>query len=139
MKETINLGVPGTFAEDELDDPNVKVEIGHVYGSFAENNARVVYNPADSTHGSGMISRGFIHDTVDFFMQAIPAPNPIDANDLVYPALMLFSALGLIALLAMTVPVALLLLETPIFAALHRPAGAPVSGLNTKKTGPSLL
>lgn len=133
MKETINLGVPGTFAEDELDDPNVKVEIGHVYGSFAENNARVVYNPADSTHGSGMISRGFIHDTVDFFMQAIPAPNPIDANDLVYPALMLFSALGLIALLAMTVPVALLLLETPIFAALHRPAGAPVSGLNTKK------
>ena len=51
MKETINLGVPGTFAEDELDDPNVKVEIGHVYGSFAENNARVVYNPADSTHG----------------------------------------------------------------------------------------
>lgn len=26
MKETINLGVPGTFAEDELDDPNVKIE-----------------------------------------------------------------------------------------------------------------
>ena len=82
MKETINLGVPGTFAEDELDDPNVKVEIGHVYGSFAENNARVVYNPADSTHGSGMISRGFmligirysvcdLYDIAQFFVYAV--------------------------------------------------------------------
>ena len=82
MKETINLGVPGTFAEDELDDPNVKVEIGHVCGSFAENNARVVYNPADSTHGSGMISRGFmligirysvcdLYDIAQFFVYAV--------------------------------------------------------------------
>lgn len=85
MKETINFGVPGTFSEADLDNPDVKVEIGHTYGSFSENNARVVYNPADSTHGSGMISRGFIFATVDFFMKAIPAPNPIDANNLTYP------------------------------------------------------
>lgn len=133
MKETINFGVPGTFSEADLDNPDVKVEIGHTYGSFSENNARVVYNPADSTHGSGMISRGFIFATVDFFMKAIPAPNPIDANNLTYLSVMLFSALGLVALLAMTVPVTLLLLDTPLFAALRHPAKPPVSALNTKK------
>ena len=36
-------------------------------------------------------------------------------------------------LLAMTVPVTLLLLDTPLFAALRHPAKAPVSALNTKK------
>lgn len=133
MKEVVNLGVPGTFSEADLDNPDVKVEIGHVYGSFADNNGRVIYNPEDSTHGSGMVSAAFIRDTVSFFSQTLGAPNPIDPTNQTYPALMFLSALGLLAILGLTVPLALLLLDMPIFSALQKPAQAPVSGLNSGK------
>ena len=133
MKEVVNLGVPGTFSEEDLLDPNVKVEIGHVYGSYEENNGRVIYNPEDSTHGSGMISSAFIRDTVTFFSDTLGAPNPIDPSNQNYQILMAFSALGLLAVLALTVPVALLLLQVPVFAGLRRPAQAPVTGLQSKK------
>lgn len=133
MKDVINLGVPGTFSDEDMQNPDVKVEIGHVYGSYAENNARVVYNPSDSTHGSGMISKAFVRDTVTFFSDALGAPKAIDPADMNYPALLLFSALGLLALLGLTVPAAQLLTEIPVFSALDRPAPAPVSGLRTKK------
>lgn len=133
MKDVINLGVPGTFSKEDMQNPDVKVEIGHVYGSYEEHNARVVYNPSDSTHGSGMISKEFIRDTVTFFSDALGAPNAIDPSDLNYTTLLLFSALGLLALLALTVPTALLLTDIPAFSALDRPALAPVSGLRTKK------
>ena len=133
MKEVINLGVPGTFSEEDMQNPEVKVEIGHVYGSYAENNGRVIFNPEDSTHGSGMISSAFIRDTVTFFSDTLGAPNPIDPTNQTFQILMAFSALGLLAVLALTVPVTLLLLRAPVFAALRNPAQAPVSGLQTKK------
>ena len=76
MKEVVNLGVPGTFSEADMTNPDVKVQIGHAYGSFADNNARVVYNPSDSTHGSGMISSEFTRITVSFFSDALGAPDP---------------------------------------------------------------
>lgn len=133
MKEFINLGVPGTFSEAEMTDPDAKVEIGHVYGSFADGNARVVYNPSDSTHALGIYSPLFIQDTVSFFMQAMEAPNPIDPSDQSYMLLMAFSALGFLAILAMVVPVALLMLNVPVFAALKDPASAPTSCLKTRK------
>ena len=133
MKEVVNLGVPGTFSEADLDDPSVKVEIGHVYGSFAENNGRVIYNPADSTHGSGMVSSAFIRDTVSFFSQTLGAPNAIDPSNQTYLSLMLLSALGLLAILGLTVPLAVLLLDVPVFSALNQPAQEPTSGLKTRK------
>jgi len=40
----------------------MKVGIGHVYGSFADNTGRVIYNPSDSTHDTGMIDGVFIKD-----------------------------------------------------------------------------
>ena len=133
MKEVVNLGVPGTFSEAVLDDPSLKVEIGHVYGSFAENNGRVIYNPADSTHGSGMVSSAFIRDTVSFFSQTLGAPNAIDPSNQTYLSLMLLSALGLLAILGLTVPLAVLLLDVPVFSALNQPAQEPTSGLKTRK------
>lgn len=133
MKEFINLGVPGTFSEADMTNPDVKVEIGHVYGSFADNNARVVYNPSDATHALGIISPQFIRDTVSFFMQAMEAPNPIDPANQTYIGLLLLSALGFMALLAMVVPVAILLLNVPVFAPLKKPVGAPTSGLNNSR------
>lgn len=133
MKDVINLGVPGTFSEADMEDPNVKVEIGHVYGSFEDNNGRVIYNPSDSTHGSGMISSEFIRDTVSFFSQTLGAPNPIDPSDQTYMALLIFSALGLLAILGFTVPLTLLLLDIPVFSALSLPAQEPVSGLSSRK------
>ena len=133
MKEFINLGVPGTFSEADMADPSVKVEIGHAYGSFAENNARVVYNPSDATHALGIISPMFIRDTVSFFMQAAQAPNPIDPANQNYIGLLLFSALGFLAILAMTVPLAILLLNLPMFAALRNPVGEPTSSLKSSR------
>lgn len=133
MKTFINLGVPGTFSEEELTDPNVKVEIGKVYGSFADHNARVVYNPSDATHALGIISPKFTEATVSFFMQAIPAPVNIAPSDLDYMGLLVLSALGFLAILAMTVPVAILLLDAPVFAPMKNPAEPPKSGLTSPK------
>ena len=133
MKEVVNLGVPGTFSEEDMTNPDVKVQIGHAYGNFADNNARVIYNPSDSTHGSGMISSEFTRITVSFFSDALGAPTPIDPANQTSPLLMFFSALGLLAILGLTVPLTLLLLKVPVFSALQQPAGAPSSGLFSKK------
>ena len=66
-------------------------------------------------------------------MQAVEAPNPIDPSEQNYMVLMAFSALGFLAILAMVVPVALLMLNIPVFSALKNPADAPTSGLKTRK------
>ncbi|MDO4493556.1 MAG: alpha/beta fold hydrolase [Clostridia bacterium] len=128
-KNFINLGVPGTFSEEDLTNPDVKVEIGHVYGSFADGTARVVYNPSDATHALGIISPKTVEATTEFFMQSVPAPNPIPANEQNYIQLLLLSALGFLGILGLTVPAAILLLEVPVFNKLKHPIEAPVSGL----------
>lgn len=133
MKDVINLAVPGTFSEADMLDSSVKVEIGHVYGSFADSTGRVIYNPSDSTHGTGMISGEFIKDTVSFFSQTLGAPNPINPSNQRYLILMFLSALGLLAILGLSVSLALLLLEVPFFSKLYQPAKAPVSGLSSRK------
>lgn len=133
IKNIINLRVPGTFSEADIENPDVKVEIGHVYGSFADNTGCVIYNPSDSTHGSGMISSEFIRDTVSFFSETLGAPNPINPSNQTYPLLMFFSALGLLAILGLTVPLARLFLKIPVFTVLEQPALAPISGLQSRK------
>jgi hypothetical protein len=61
-KDIINLALSGSFPEADMLDPSMKVGIGHVYGSFADNTGRVIYNPSDSTHDTGMIDGVFIKD-----------------------------------------------------------------------------
>lgn len=139
IKNFINLGVPGTFAENEMADPNVKVEIGKVYGSFAEKNARVVYNPEYITHASGTIGEAAIRDCVQFFTESLGAPNPIESTNIRSRLHIFIGAIGLVGLLMLIVPLCGMLLETRFFASLVNPQGVPQAPAQLKDAKSALI
>ncbi len=120
MKEFINLGVPGTFSEEDLTDPNVKVEIGKIYGSVEDGTSRIVYNSEYMTHATGLLSKAGIRDCVKYFDQTIGAPNPIPAESSNVNLHLFFAALGFVGILLIIAPIALLLMDTEFFASLKQ-------------------
>lgn len=120
MKTFVNLGVPGTFSEEDLNNPDVKVEIGKVYGSIADGTSRIVFNSENVTHASGLLGVSVIRDTVKYFDMTIGAPNPIPATDSNVNAHLFFAALGLLGILMMIAPLAIILLDTKFFSSLKK-------------------
>lgn len=131
MKQLINDGVPGTFSEADINDPNVKVELGTVYGSIEEGNARLIYNPENSTHGSGVFSKTAIRDCVDFFCKTIGAPNYIDPSNQVTGWHKFFAALGLFGIILLIAPLTIVLLDLKVFSPLKMDAGEPIVALDS--------
>lgn len=120
MKEFINLANPGTFTEEQLQDPNVKVELKKVYGSLADGTARIVYNPEYTTHATGLFSVSMIRDTVEFFDTTLGAPNPIASTNSHVVGHMVFAALGLFGIVLMIAPLAMILMDTKFFSSLKK-------------------
>lgn len=133
IKEFINQGVPGTFTPEQLTDPNTAVQIGHVYGSYEDGTGRVVYNAGDSTHGLGSVSSSFIRECVQFFTDTLGAPVAIAADSQVWGWNFAFSALGILAVLAMIVPLCILLANLPFFKPVIQPVGEPCAQLKGAK------
>ncbi len=132
MKQFINFGAPGTFTEEEVNDPNVKVEIGEVYGSIEDGTARIVYNPENMTHASGLFSVEGIRDCVDFFEKTLGAPNPIDPSSQITEAHKFFRGLGMVGIMLLIAPLAIMLIDSKPFGALKNPVGESCILLDTK-------
>ncbi|MFC4223184.1 dienelactone hydrolase family protein [Lysinibacter cavernae] len=92
---------------------------------------RVIFTPAE-THPWGTISKTTVTSQLDFFEQALGAPNAIDASNQVWQIKEGFTALGLVGFGIFLVAFTRALLGTRAFAALKKPA-APAVAANTKQ------
>ena len=133
MKQFINDGVPGTFSEEETTDPNVTIKLGEIYGSVEDGDARIIYNPENATHASGVFAYANIRDCVDFFSKTIGTPNDIDPSNQISGWHKFFAAIGMIGIMMLIAPLAILLLELKVFSPLKNPAGEAVIELDTGK------
>ena len=75
---------------------------------------RVIYTP-DITHPWSHFSRESLRDTIAFFQKAIPAPNPIDPQNIVWPWKVFFNVLGLLGMAIFIASIAIVLLGTKPF------------------------
>ncbi|RCX07349.1 alpha/beta hydrolase family protein DUF1100 [Anaerobacterium chartisolvens] len=132
MKQFVNDGVPGTFSEADMGNPDVKVKLGTAYGSFEKGDARLVYNPEYSTHASGVFSKNSIRDFVDFFCKALGAPNYIDPSNQLSGWHKFFAAVGLLGIIIMIAPLTILLLGLKVFSPLNKNTGEPVVEFNSR-------
>lgn len=134
IKQFINWGVAGTFSESELNDPNVKIELGKVYGDYSQGSGRVVYNAATATHGSGAVDSNYIKECTQFFMDTLPLDDTLAAGSQIWQYHAAFSVLGLLSLIALAVTAAVNLAYAEPFRAMTRPAAVPVTELKTGKS-----
>jgi len=119
-KKFINSSGLDIFTEDQLDDPSVKIEIGHIYGSVEEGTGRVFYNPKGVTHILSGYSNNMVSTCTQFFMETLDAPNPIPAENCNSGIQVFVNSLSIIALLVMIAPLTLILLDTKFFASLTK-------------------
>lgn len=120
IKEVINYGVPGTFTEEELTDPNVKIEMGKIYGDISDGSSRIIYNPHNVTHVSAEFKPAIISDCVRYFETVLGAPNSIPAEKSNVLMQILCVGLGLVGITVMAAALALILLDTGFFASLRK-------------------
>lgn len=106
------------------------VEIGRFYGSAEDKSLRVIYNPAN-THQLQHFSTECTADNVEFFTTALQVDTSLDNNDQIWLYKELFNALGLVGCMLAIVPMALLLLELPVFASLQTPQPPAFPPLDT--------
>jgi hypothetical protein len=97
---------------------------------------RVLYNP-DITHCRGYLSIEATRDFIDFFQNAMPAPDPLPAGDQVWPWKVFFEALGLVGFFIFLVSFILALLETKFFGVLK--AREPVEAAEVDRKGKKWL
>lgn len=90
---------------------------------------RVVYNPA-IIHPWSHFSQRSTTATIEFFTEALGAPNPLPAGNQVWQWKVVFNTLGLIGLLLFLANFAIMMVYTPFFAALRakEPAGPVALG-----------
>lgn len=88
-----------------------------------EDAMRVVYNP-NQIHPWAHFSKNVVASSVEFFGEALSAPNPLAPQNQVWQWKVLFNAVGLVGFMMFLVGFSLLLLETKAFAELK--ALAPV-------------
>ena len=79
---------------------------------------RVIYTP-DITHPWSHFSRESTRDTLTFFQSSIPAPNPIDPSNLIWPLKVFFNFLGLIGMAIFIASIACVLVDTKPFQMLR--------------------
>ena len=134
IKELINFGAPGTFSEQQLTDPNAKIEMGKVYGDIASGSSRIIYNPHNVTHVSAEVKPAMIGDCVAYFQTVLGAPNPIPPEDSNVLSQILCAGLGLVGITILAAALAADLMDTPFFASLKKKESdsfEPVAELGT--------
>lgn len=104
------------------------VAIGKFYGSAADKTLRVVYNPS-GTHQMQHFSTESTADNIAFFLEAFGLESSLANGSQLWLAKELFNALGLVAMLVLLVPMAVLLLEIPVFSSLKGSAPAAFPAL----------
>lgn len=107
------------------------VEIGKLYGNAGDRTLRVVYNPK-TTHQLQHFSLESTADNVEFFTAAFGVENTLGENQ-TWLVKELFNALGMAACFLAVVPMAVLLLEVPVFADLKTEIPEELPALNTKR------
>ncbi len=119
FKELVNRA-GDFFSEEELNDPNVKIEIGKVYGDLETGNAVMIYNAHLVTHATGVFAKALIADVVDFFETTIGAPNPIPSTQIRSREQIFAGGVGLVGIALMIAPLAVILMEAPFFRSLRK-------------------
>lgn len=79
--------------------------------------ARVIYNP-NITHPWAHFSKRVVDSSVQFFDEALGAPNPIKGSDQIWQVKAFFNALGLVGFIMFVVSFAKVLLKTSCFSSL---------------------
>lgn len=125
FKELVNR-VGDFFSEEDINNPDVKIEIGKVYGDLASGDAIIIYNAPHVTHATGVFAKALIKDVVDFFEVTIGAPNPIPSTDIRSRAQIVAGAVGLVGIALMIAPLAILLMQAPFFRSLLKEEGDQV-------------
>lgn len=84
---------------------------------------RVIYNP-NIIHPAAHISASCVKYGVEFFEEALGAPNPVPGSSQIWQWKVVFNTLGLLGFFMLLVFIPLSLVETPTFAVLKAPAEA---------------
>ena len=106
--------------------------IGKYYGNAAEGTLRVVYNPSEIHPGMHFSSTSASY-VVDFFEQSFNMDAGMSSSNQIWFLKELFNMLGVVGALLAIIPLAVLLLEIPIFRSLKGSAPAPAAGFKTPK------
>jgi hypothetical protein len=123
------------FTKEQINDPNVKIEMGKVYGDLESGNAVIIYNAHLVTHATGVFAKALIKDVVDFFETTIGAPNPIPSDNIRSRWQIAVGAVGLLGIMLMIAPLAVILMELPFFRSLRKVDGDTVEPLADAGTG----
>ena len=119
-KKFLNSSGLELFAENEIDDPTVTLEVGKIYGDIEAGTGRVIYNPAGVTHILSGYSNAMVSTCSQFFMETLGAPNPIPAEKCNSGLQVFVNSLSIVALLFMIAPVTLVLLDSKLFASFSK-------------------
>lgn len=96
------------------------IEDGKLYGSFEDGNARALYY-VPYPHATQIVTPGPLRHILNWFNQAIPAPNPIPPSNQIYLWRYLGSMIALIGFVIFLLPLGAILLRTPFFKSLVQP------------------
>lgn len=114
-------------APDKVDS----AEIGKYYGNAADRTLRVIYNPSE-IHPGMHFSSGSASYAVEFFGKSFGMELDASGSSR-WLFKELFNMLGVIGALLSIIPMAILLLEVPVFKSLKGSALEPETGLDTPK------
>lgn len=115
-------------------EKETSAQIGKYYGNAADRTMRVVYNPSEIHPGMhfSTTSAGY---AVDFFTKSFGMENTLASSSQIWLFKELFNMLGVVGALMAIIPMAVLLLQVPVFASLkgtHIPMS--MTHMDTKKS-----
>ncbi len=96
-------------------ESTAEFESGKVYGSYAENNARMNYQ-TPVIHNLEYLNKGVISVCVDFVQNSMKAPSEIAPDSQIWLWRYFGTSIALFALIAMLLPLGSILLATPFFS-----------------------
>ncbi len=96
-------------------------EPNKLYGSFADKSARMYYRVPNMMHIAGSFNKTSVSVGMDFLMQSSPAPNPIDANDLVFRTKDWAGLASMILIVLLILAVAGVSVNNPVFESVAQP------------------
>lgn len=99
---------------------NETFEVGKIYGSFEEGNARVLYRPV-SFHSLSNLAPSTVTNIVTFLDGSFGRQSAIPAEQHIYLWHELAVTVAALALCVMMFPVGMLLVDSPYFAAIKKP------------------
>lgn len=110
-------------------------EIGKYYGNAQDKTMRVIYNPA-LIHPGLHFSKESASYTVDFFEKSFGMEQTIPSGEQIWLWKELFNLIGVIGAFLAIIPMAVLLLQVPVFQSLQGKAPEPfVELLTTRSKG----